>query len=68
MSPVPVAIREQAAVRNVAGRNVTGRGVTGRGVAVRTAPVPITPPIELLLGPLKEMVVDWQLPSDLERA
>ncbi len=58
MSPVPVAIREQAAVRNVAGRNV----------AVRTAPVPITPPIELLLGPLKEMVVDWQLPSDLERA
>jgi hypothetical protein len=34
---------------------------------VRTAPVPLPPPIELLRGPLREMVVDWQLPTDGDR-
>jgi len=36
-------------------------------VVGRTEPVPPRPPLELLLGPPKEIVVDWQLPTDFDR-
>ena len=33
----------------------------------RPAPVLPYPSLERLLGPAKEIVVDWQMPSDAER-
>jgi hypothetical protein len=40
--------------------------VTRNDHGVRPAPLPI-PTADLLLRLAKEIVVDWQLPSDLER-
>ncbi len=34
---------------------------------VRSAPVLPSTPLELLLGPAREIVVDWQMPSDTDR-
>lgn len=41
--------------------------VTREQFGVRTVPVLPYRPLEVVVGPVKEIVVDWQLPTDSER-
>lgn len=41
--------------------------VTREQLGVRTVPVLPYRPSEVVVGPVKEIVVDWQLPADSER-
>jgi hypothetical protein len=39
----------------------------GRRVGVLAPPVPYRPPLDLLVALSREIVVDWQLPTDVDR-
>ena len=36
-------------------------------IGVLTPPVPYRPPLDLLVALSREIVVDWQLPTDVDR-
>jgi hypothetical protein len=44
-----------------------GWTATREQAGARTAPSPSAPPLDVLLGLANEVVVDWQLPPDLDK-